>query len=74
MNQQSMGAMLGVRRESVTATAGKFQAADLIGYRRGRMSVLDKRGLEQRSCECYRFIRQQYESLYGEMPRLLSPV
>jgi CRP-like cAMP-binding protein len=72
MNQQSMGAMLGVRRESITDAAGKFQAADLIGYRRGRMSILDKRGLEKRSCECYRFIRQQYESLYGEMPRLLS--
>jgi CRP-like cAMP-binding protein len=74
MNQQSMGAMLGVRRESVTDAAGRFQAADLIGYRRGRMSILDKRGLEKRSCECYRFIRQQYKSLYGEMPRLLSRV
>jgi CRP-like cAMP-binding protein len=74
MNQQSMGAMLGVRRESVTDAARRFQAADLIGYRRGRMSILDKRGLEKRSCECYRFIRQQYKSLYGEMPRLLSRV
>lgn len=74
MSQQSMGAMLGVRRESITDVAGKFQTANLIAYSRGRMSILNKRGLEKRSCECYRFIRQQYEGLYGEIPGLLSQV
>lgn len=69
-----MGAILGVRRETIADAAGKFQAADLIAYCRGRMSILDQGRLEKRSCECYRFNRQQYESLYGEIPRLLSRV
>lgn len=72
MVQQSIGAMLGVRRVSITDAAGKFQAAALMGYRRGRVSILDQPGLEKRSCECYRFIRRQYESLHAELPRLLS--
>lgn len=72
MDQESIAAMLGVRRESITDAARKLQAADLITYRRGRISVLDNRGLGKQSCECYRFIRQQYESLHGELPRLLS--
>ena len=72
MVQESIAVMLGVRRVSITVAAGKLQAAALIGYRRGRVSVLDKPGLEKESCECYRFIRQQYESLHAELPRLLS--
>lgn len=74
MNQKSMGAMLGVRRESITEAASELRAAGLISYLRGRVSILDERGLGKRSCECYRFIRKQYESLYGEIPRLLSRV
>jgi CRP-like cAMP-binding protein len=72
MIHESIAAMLGVRRVGVTEAARKFQAAALISYRRGRMSVLDKPGLEKKSCECYRFIRRQYERLYRELPRLLS--
>ena len=72
MVQESIAAMLGVRRVSITDAAGKFQAAALIAYRRGRVSILDKPGLEKQSCECYRFIRRQYERLHAELPRLLS--
>ena len=72
MVQESIAAMLGVRRVSITDAAGKFQAAALIAYRRGRVSILDKPGLEKQSCECYRFIRQQYQRLHAELPRLLS--
>jgi CRP-like cAMP-binding protein len=72
MVQASMAAMLGVRRVSITGSAGRFQAAALIGYYRGRISILDKPGLQTQSCECYRFIRQQYESLHAQLPRLLS--
>jgi Mn-dependent DtxR family transcriptional regulator len=72
MVQESIAAMLGVRRVGITEAAGRLQAAALIGYRRGRMSVLDQAGLEKKSCECYRFIRKQYEQLHGELPRLLS--
>ena len=72
MVHESIAAMLGVRRVGITETARKLQAAGLISYRRGRISVLDKPGLRKKSCECYRFIRQQYEGLHGELPRLLS--
>jgi CRP-like cAMP-binding protein len=71
MNHQSIAAMLGARRVSITEAARKLQAAALIGYRRGRMNVVDKPGLGEKSCECYRFIRQQYRGLQAEMPRLL---
>jgi Mn-dependent DtxR family transcriptional regulator len=64
--------MLGVRRVSVTEAARNLQTARLISYRRGQISVLDKSGLGKKSCECYRFIRQQYEGLNSALPRLLS--
>jgi CRP-like cAMP-binding protein len=72
MVHESIAAMLGVRRVGITEAAHKLQSAGLISYRRGRISVLDRPGLEKRSCECYRFIRQQYERLHRELPRLLS--
>ena len=71
MVHESIAAMLGVRRVSITEAAQRLQAAGLIGYRRGRMSVLDQPGLAKKSCECYRFIRQQYARLHRELPRLL---
>jgi CRP-like cAMP-binding protein len=72
MLQQSIAAMLGVRRVSISNAANGLQAAALISYRRGRINVLDRPGLEKKSCECYRFIRRQYRSLHGELPRMLS--
>lgn len=72
MDHGSIALMLGVRREGITEAAVRFQTAALISYRRGRISVIDARGLGRRSCECYRFIRQQYGRLYGDLPRLLS--
>ena len=72
MVQDSIATMLGVRRVSITEAARKLQAAALISYRRGHIRVLDKQGLEKRSCECYGFIRQEYERLHGALPRLLS--
>ncbi len=72
MDHQSIAAMLGVRRVGVTEAARRLQAAALIGYRRGHMSVLDKPGLSEKSCECYRFIRQQYEALHAQLPQLLA--
>ena len=72
MVQEWIGAMLGVRRVGITEAAHRLQAAGLIGYRRGRVRVLDKRGLESKSCECYRFIKKQYAGLHAALPRLLS--
>jgi len=72
MVHESIAAMLGVRRVSVTDAAAKLQEAALISYRRGRIRVLDKSRLAKRSCECYRFIRREYDGLHGELARLLS--
>jgi len=60
--------MLGVRRSSVTVAAGRLSDAELIEYRRGLIRILDRTGLEKRSCECYRAIRHEYKTLVGEWP------
>lgn len=72
MVQRSIAAMLGTRRESISEAAANLQSASLINYRRGRIVVLDKRGLAKQSFECYRFIKNQYKNLHREVPRLLS--
>jgi len=58
--------MLGVRREGVTQAAGRLQKAGLIAYRRGHIEVLDRQGLEARSCECYRVVKSEYDRLLPE--------
>jgi CRP-like cAMP-binding protein len=63
MTQELIANMLGVRREGVTEGAMKLQNAGLIRYARGRISVLDRRGLEQRTCECYAVVRKEYQRL-----------
>ena len=63
MTQELIASLLGVRREGVTAAAGRLQTAGLIRYRRGRIAVLDRVGLEQRACECYAVVRAEYERL-----------
>lgn len=55
--------MLGVRRGSVTEAAGKLQAAGFIQYSRGRIRVLDRAGLEGRTCECYTVVKSEYDRL-----------
>jgi len=72
MDHQSVAAMLGVRRVGITEAASRLRAAGLIRYHRGRINVLDKAGLGERTCECYRIIKHEYQSLHGELPRLLS--
>lgn len=63
MTQELIANMLGVRREGVTEAAGKLQAAGLIRYHRGHITVLDRTGLEQRTCECYAVVKQEYDRL-----------
>ena len=55
--------MLGVRREGVTEAAGKLQAAGLINYSRGKITVLDRAKLEARVCECYAVVKREYNRL-----------
>ncbi len=63
MTQELIANMLGVRREGVTEGALKLQAAGVIKYARGRITVLDRAGLEQRSCECYGVVKMEYDRL-----------
>ena len=65
LTQEFLAEMLGVRRATVTDAAGRLKRRKLIEYRRGRIRVLDRRGLEKAACECYRLIRSQHESLVG---------
>jgi CRP-like cAMP-binding protein len=63
MTQELIANMLGVRREGVTEAATKLQDAGLIRYSRGRITVLDRAGLELRSCECYAVVKREYDRL-----------
>ncbi len=63
MTQELIANMLGVRREGVTEGALKLQRAGLIRYVRGHITVLNRTGLEQRTCECYAVVKKEYERL-----------
>jgi CRP-like cAMP-binding protein len=63
MTQELLASMLGVRREGVTAAAGKLQAAGLIHYTRGKITVLDRPNLEKRVCECYGVVKRESDRL-----------
>lgn len=63
MTQELIANMLGVRREGVTEAALKLQTVGLIRYARGHISVLDRNGLERRTCECYAVVKKEYDRL-----------
>ncbi len=63
MTQELISNMLGVRREGVTEAALKIQKAGLISYSRGHIKILDRKGLEHRTCECYQVVKTEYERL-----------
>ena len=63
MTQELIANMLGVRREGVTEAALRLQKLDLIRYTRGRITVLDRPGLEARTCECYAVVKKEYDRL-----------
>jgi CRP-like cAMP-binding protein len=68
MTQELIANMLGVRREGVTEGALNLQHAGLISYSRGRITVLDRPGLEARTCECYAVVKKEYDRLLPEEP------
>jgi CRP-like cAMP-binding protein len=63
MTQELIANMLGVRREGVTEAAGKLQSAGLIRYSRGHIKVVDRAGLEARTCECYAVVKKESDRL-----------
>lgn len=63
MTQELISNMLGVRREGITDAARKLQSAGLIEYHRGRITLLDRQGLEDNVCECYSVVKKEYDRL-----------
>jgi len=70
MTQELIAKMLGVRREGVHEAAQQLQEAGLIRYTRGHISVLDRKELERRSCECYATVKREYDRL---LPNVSAP-
>ena len=68
MTQELIANMLGVRRGGVTEAAGKLQEAGLIEYSRGRITVIDRPGLEARCCECYSVVKRESDRLLPAFP------
>jgi CRP-like cAMP-binding protein len=67
MTQELLSNILGVRRASISDAAGQLQRDGLIRYERGRISVLDRGGLEGRSCECYAVVKKEYDRLLPDI-------
>ncbi len=74
LTQEFLAMMLGVQRTGVSAAAGALQRAGLVSYKRGNVVILDRRGLEKRSCECYGVSKREFDRLLGikAMPRQRS--
>jgi len=72
LTQEFLAMMLGVQRTGVTAAAGGLQRAGLIRYRRGNVTILDRRGLMRRSCECYGISKREFDRLLGERTKARS--
>lgn len=68
LTQEFLAMMLGVQRTGVSKAAAALQSAGLIRYRRGVVTVLDRRGLRQRSCECYGVSKREFDRLLGDPP------
>ena len=65
ISQEYLAAMLGVRRATVTLVAGAFRRAGLIDYQRSKMTILDRTGLENATCECYELLRSAFDRHLG---------
>jgi len=70
LTQEFLGQMLGVRRTTVTIAARLLQSANLIRYRRGHIQILDRKALEDISCECYAVIRHNADKVFPQPPIL----
>jgi DNA-binding transcriptional regulator YhcF (GntR family) len=64
LTQEFLAMMLGVRRPTVSMTASSLKQAGLITYTRGTVTVLDRQGLEESTCECYQLINEQLKRIF----------
>jgi CRP-like cAMP-binding protein len=68
LTQEFLAMMLGVQRTGVSAAAGALQRAGLIRYKRGNVTIIDRRGLLHRTCECYGVSKREFDRLLGDRP------
>lgn len=68
LTQDLIAVMLGVRRSTVSIAAGTLQKAGVIRYQHGRITIIDRVGLEDAACECYEAVASEYRRLFGEYP------
>lgn len=73
VTQEAIASMLGVRREAVTEAASKLRSRELISYNRGRITVLDRAGLEATTCECYHLVSREYQRLLSKPQPTVVP-
>lgn len=66
MTHEFMSHLLGARRVDVTKSANALQKADLVSYHRGQVTVVDRQGLEEASCNCYRIVREEIDRLHAD--------
>ena len=72
VTQELVAAMLGVRREGVTAAVGHLRSAAVVQLSRGHIDAIDLVGLEQRACECHAVVKREYERLLPPRPVVRS--
>jgi CRP-like cAMP-binding protein len=65
LTQDFLAQMIGVQRTSVSGVAARLQEEGLIDYHRGRVTILDIKGVERRACECSGVVREHYASVFG---------
>ncbi len=72
LTHELMALTLGVRRAGVTEAAGDLKDSGLIEYQRGHIHILDRQGLQAITCECYEVIKDEYDQLYADLPKLTT--
>jgi CRP-like cAMP-binding protein len=72
LTQDLIAVMLGVRRSTVSVAASTLQKAGIIKYQHGRITILDRVGLEQAACECYAAVTGEYRRLLGIDPAVVA--
>jgi len=73
LTQDLIAVMLGVRRSTVSIAASTLQRAGVIRYQHGRITIVDRVGLENAACECYEAVVSEYRALFGEHPLDAAP-
>jgi CRP-like cAMP-binding protein len=73
LTQDLIAVMLGVRRSTVSIAAGTLQKAGVIRYQHGKITIVDRTGLENAACECYEAVASEYRALFGEYPHDVIP-